>query len=148
MSQASTVKLSIDLDMETALRLARFEVETGVGLDRLLLQAIEKWEAEHHIEPLVSREHRIPVRFDYSPRGRSFSKHRFEGLYDPDTNLLEITNGPAHFTELCGQRGSPSGMARAIVEAVNPSVEPNRDGLRDWREIGTGRALGELRRER
>jgi hypothetical protein len=140
----STMNLSIALDMKTALRLSRFEVETGVGLDQILVSAVEEWERNHPAQTEAAAQTRTPVYFDYTPRGvRPTRTWTTRGLYDVNRNEVEITM--ADVDSLVGQRGTPSDMAMAVVRALKPNItSPNRNGLRDWKQSGSGRPVGEL----
>lgn len=66
-----------------------------------------------------------------------YNGERIEGQFFPDTSRLEILSGP------CNGRTykTPSGAAIAVVQALNPSVNPNRNGWSFWIVTGSGRTL-------
>ncbi|WP_217206571.1 hypothetical protein [Streptomyces sp. AC550_RSS872] len=66
---------------------------------------------------------------------------RVEGEYDPVTQSLTVTEGPA-----LGHYRTPSGAASAVLQAVKPHVKPNRNGWSFWTITETGRLLQTLRR--
>jgi hypothetical protein len=66
---------------------------------------------------------------------------RTEGLYDPVTESLSITTG-----QLAGRAFSkPSGAAVALVQALSPDVNPNRNGWSFWTLSKTGQRLQSIR---
>ncbi|GHI06980.1 hypothetical protein AQI88_34345 [Streptomyces cellostaticus] len=65
---------------------------------------------------------------------------RIEGEYDPVTQTLTVTTGPA-----AGDYRTPSGAASAVLQAVNPQVKPNRNGWSFWVVTETGGLLQTLR---
>ncbi|MFG3095581.1 hypothetical protein [Streptomyces sp. NPDC048202] len=65
---------------------------------------------------------------------------RVEGVYDPSTQTLTVTDGPG-----AGHYRSPSGAASAVLQAVNPLVKPNRNGWSFWTVTETGKLLQTLR---
>jgi hypothetical protein len=84
--------------------------------------------------PTSSAEERVAVHALYGGV-------RIEGEYDPVTQSLTITEGPA-----AGPYRTPSGAASAVLQAVNPHVKPNRNGWSFWTITETGRLLQTLRR--
>ncbi|MFG3105070.1 hypothetical protein ACGFZL_31760 [Streptomyces sp. NPDC048182] len=66
---------------------------------------------------------------------------RTPGLYDPATQTLTITEGPA-----AGAYRTPSGAASAVLQALKPHVKPNRNGWGFWALDDTGELLQTLRR--
>lgn len=69
---------------------------------------------------------------------------RSEGLFDPATEALRIVEGP-----LAGSfYKSPTGAAVAVVQHVNPSVNPSRNGWSTWRVTETGEFLQSIRGQR
>lgn len=70
-----------------------------------------------------------------------YDGQRSEGLYDPATQSLRITTGPAAGKSF----RRPSGAAIAVVQAVNPSVNPNRNGWSFWTISSNGQALQSIR---
>ncbi|MER8267958.1 hypothetical protein ABT007_27585 [Streptomyces griseus] len=63
------------------------------------------------------------------------------GLYDPATQALTITEGPA-----AGTYRTPSGAASAVLQALKPHVKPNRNGWGFWALDDSGELLQTLRR--
>ncbi|WP_242442274.1 hypothetical protein [Streptomyces sp. CB02460] len=63
------------------------------------------------------------------------------GLYDPATQALTITEGPA-----AGTYRTPSGAASAVLQALKPHVKPNRNGWGFWVLDDSGALLQTLRR--
>jgi hypothetical protein len=141
----AAITLTIELDMRLAMRLARYEVVSGMGLGDLLVEGVGTWEASHLETPREVIDRRQLFQFTYKPRQQS-KKWVATGSYDAEAGEIEIT----HFERpsLIGFRGRPSTVSAAVVVEVNPAVDPNRNGLRDWREVGTGRALGDIARHR
>jgi hypothetical protein len=69
---------------------------------------------------------------------------RTEGVYDRATKSLTITTGP-----LAGKTFSkPSGAAVALVAALRPGVQPNRNGWSFWIETSSGERLQAIRYEK
>lgn len=138
----ANMKLVIEFDAKDALRLARYEVETGNDLRDVLIGAVELWEGKVTMQPSVLANSRIPVEFPYKPQG-SAKRHFTDGLYDRRSNEIEITKCDAR--QLVGVTGSPSGTAGNVVEAFNPIIiSPNRNGTNDWREKSTKRPIRTL----
>ncbi|MDX3849148.1 hypothetical protein [Streptomyces sp. AK02-01A] len=81
------------------------------------------------------------------PAGRYVAVHaiydgvRVPGLFDPTTQALTITEGPAS-----GSYRTPSGAAGAVLQALNPHVKPNRNGWGFWTIDSSGELLQTLRR--
>lgn len=145
----SSITITLEFDAPTALRLARYEVETGLSLTDLLVSAVHQWEnvrgeQGNHV---AAAPHRVAVQFDYSPRSGLGRRFLTKGLYDPRRHEVEITDTPPGLDFLRGHRGKPSEAAICVVKALNPSVVPNRNGNRDWKEVNTGRTVGELHRD-
>jgi hypothetical protein len=139
----SKMTLSMEFEPKVALRLARYEVQTGRSLAELLDVAVQEWERTQGLVTLsVPDERRLPVEWNYTPRGgrRSWLS---KGWYYPEPNRLEIERSDA--PSVIGVYESPSAASIAVVRAVKPEITPNRNGLRDWNEIGTGRKLAFLK---
>jgi hypothetical protein len=66
---------------------------------------------------------------------------RIEGLYDPATESVTVTSGPAQ-----GRHKSPSGAAAAVLRAQNPKVSASRNGWSFWIITETGSRLQTIRR--
>jgi hypothetical protein len=70
-----------------------------------------------------------------------YAGSRTEGVFDVATQSLTITTGP-----LAGRTFSrPSGAAVAIVQALSPGVNPNRNGWSFWVVSRTGKRLQSIR---
>ena len=69
---------------------------------------------------------------------------RVRGFYDTSSRSLEITEGPGATRRF----RTPSAAAIAVVSAVNPSVNPNRNGWSFWTVTATGKRLQSIRAER
>ncbi|RAS60688.1 hypothetical protein C8D87_111107 [Lentzea atacamensis] len=70
-----------------------------------------------------------------------YEGHHVEAEFHPATRRVSITSG-----SLTGRSfKSPSGAAIAVVQALNPSVHPNRNGWSFWFIQETGRALQSIR---
>ncbi|HEX8001785.1 MAG TPA: hypothetical protein VF519_03730 [Mycobacteriales bacterium] len=70
-----------------------------------------------------------------------YAEHRVEGLYLPATRRLTVTSGPVAGTRY----KTPSGAARAVVAAFNPSRASTTNGWRFWRVVDTDERLEVLR---
>lgn len=68
---------------------------------------------------------------------------RVEGMYSPASSALTITKGP----EADRKFRTPSAAAIAVVSALNPSVNPNRNGWSFWTITSTGKRLQAIRDE-
>lgn len=81
-----------------------------------------------------------------SDRGGTINVHalyegvRIEGLYDPATESVTVTSGPAQ-----GRHKSPSGAAAAVLRAQNPKVSASRNGWSFWIITETGSRLQTIR---
>jgi len=81
----SNMTMTMEFDPPTALRLARYEVETGLTLADLLVSAVERWEKVRAVqgEDLAKAPRRVAVQFDYTPRLTPRRRFQTNGLYDP-----------------------------------------------------------------
>jgi len=70
-----------------------------------------------------------------------YEGQRSDGLFDPATQSLRITAGPGAGKSF----RRPSGAAIAVVQAVNPAVNPNRNGWSFWIVSSNGQALQTIR---
>ncbi|WP_329283987.1 GmrSD restriction endonuclease domain-containing protein [Streptomyces sp. NBC_00691] len=61
-------------------------------------------------------------------------------FYDPSSRVVTVHSGPGR-----GEYESPSGAAVAVVRAVNPHVNPNRNGWSFWTVTATGNLLQSIR---
>jgi hypothetical protein len=66
-----------------------------------------------------------------------YQRTRVEALFDPSTGAITGTTAPIKGKQF----SSPSGAARAVVEALNPEVSSNRNGLRFWHMTATDKEL-------
>ncbi|MEU1007683.1 hypothetical protein [Streptomyces sp. NPDC005890] len=69
-----------------------------------------------------------------------YESHRATALYDPVSRTVTIPSGPGR-----GQYDTPSGAAVAVVRALNPQVNPNRNGWSFWTVTATGALLQSIR---
>uniref|UniRef100_UPI003F495CB9 hypothetical protein n=1 Tax=Streptomyces sp. CA-136453 TaxID=3240050 RepID=UPI003F495CB9 len=94
-----------------------------------------------HFEDSPVTPHSTP-----SPTADQVGVHAFyagqktSGVYDRESRSLTITEGPA-----AGRYKTPSGAATAVLQALKPTVQPNRNGWSFWVIDGTGETLQSLR---
>lgn len=73
-----------------------------------------------------------------------YEGHRISAEFDPETEAVVVVDGP-----LAGHRyRKPSSAAVAVIQRLNPSVTPNRNGWATWIVSDTGKRLQSLRRRR
>lgn len=98
------------------------------------------------IERMVSGEVVSPV----TDRGVSstgvevhalYDGRRLTGVYETSTRSLTVTSSPLEGITY----KSPSGAAIAVVQSLNPSVNPNRNGWTFWTVSATGATLQSVR---
>ncbi|MGW0208998.1 hypothetical protein ACWDZ8_25420 [Streptomyces sp. NPDC003233] len=65
---------------------------------------------------------------------------RVNAYYDPSSRTVTIPSGPGR-----GDYDTPSGAAVAVVRALNPHVNPNRNGWSFWIVTATGQLLQSIR---
>ncbi|WP_327421139.1 DUF262 domain-containing protein [Streptomyces sp. NBC_01230] len=70
----------------------------------------------------------------------TYDGHRISGRYNTSTRALTVMSGPAQ-----GVYGAPSGAAVAVVKALNPYVNPSRNGWSFWMITATGELLQSIR---
>ncbi len=63
-----------------------------------------------------------------------------DAYYDPASRVVRIPSGPGR-----GEYETPSGAAVALVHALNPHVNPNRNGWTFWTVTATGLLLQSIR---
>lgn len=85
-----------------------------------------------HIQELRS-EQGVEIHADYEGR-------RTRAFYDPSSRTVTIPSGPGR-----GEHETPSGAAVAVVRALNPGVNPNRNGWGFWTVTATGNVLQSIR---
>jgi hypothetical protein len=73
-------------------------------------------------------------------RGLENDKIVSQVYYDPSSRTVTIPSGPGR-----GEYETPSGAAVAVVHALNPHVNPNRNGWSFWTVTATGQLLQSIR---
>jgi hypothetical protein len=69
-----------------------------------------------------------------------YESRRVNAYYDPSSRTVTIPSGPGR-----GEYDTPSGAAVAVVRALNPHVNPNRNGWSFWIVTVTGQLLQSIR---
>ncbi|ROV66615.1 GmrSD restriction endonuclease domain-containing protein [Streptomyces globisporus] len=69
-----------------------------------------------------------------------YEGQRVDAYYDPLSRVVRIPSGPGR-----GEYETPSGAAVAVVHALNPHVNPNRNGWNFWTVTATERLLQSVR---
>ena len=124
--------LEVDEDVRQQVRLlARaWSVREGEVIRRLV-NAFVNQDAEPVAGGLVAP---VAIYADYEG-------HHVEAEFHPATKRVSVTSGP-----LTGRSfKSPSGAAIAVVQALNPTVHPNRNGWSFWFLQENGQALQSIR---
>ncbi|MEV8307348.1 DUF262 domain-containing protein [Streptomyces flavidovirens] len=70
----------------------------------------------------------------------NYEGRRTQAFYDPSSRTVTIDSGPGR-----GEHETPSGAAVAVVRALNPDVNPNRNGWEFWTVTTTGNLLQSIR---
>ncbi|MFI0007248.1 DUF262 domain-containing protein [Streptomyces globisporus] len=70
----------------------------------------------------------------------TYEGRRVDAYYDPASRVVRIPSGPGQ-----GEHETPSGAAVALVHALNPHVNPNRNGWNFWTVTATGQLLQNIR---
>ncbi|MFF4867280.1 hypothetical protein ACFY3J_37605 [Streptomyces sp. NPDC001231] len=70
----------------------------------------------------------------------TYDGRRVNGYYNPSSRTVTIPSGPGR-----GEYDSPSGAAVALVRALNPHVNPQRNGWSFWTVTATGKLLESIR---
>jgi hypothetical protein len=104
----------------------------GVSIDEMLERILDVWLAQDEV-PASRRS----LDGDQIPVYAIYKSTRVEALFDPKTEVMTGTTAPIEAQKF----SSPSGAARAVVEALNPEVNSNRSGPRFWRIAATGKEL-------
>lgn len=104
----------------------------GVSIDEMLERILDVWLAQDDIP-----EARRSMDGDQIPVYAIYKSTRVEASFDPKTEGMTGTTAPIEGKKF----SSPSGAARAVVEALNPEVNSNRSGPRFWRVASTGKEL-------
>jgi hypothetical protein len=107
----------------------------GVSIDEMLERILNVWLAQDE-----GQDARRGPDGDRIPVYAIYRSTRVEALFDPKTEGMTGTSAPIEGTKF----GSPSGAARAVVEALNPEVNSNRSGPRFWRVAATGKELAAI----
>jgi hypothetical protein len=107
----------------------------GVSIDAILERILDVWLAQDEVP-----EARRSMDGDQIPVYAIYRSTRVEALFDPKTEGMTGTTAPIEGKEFA----SPSGAARAVVEALNPKVNSNRSGPRFWRVAATGKELATM----
>jgi hypothetical protein len=69
-----------------------------------------------------------------------YESRRVNAYYDPSSRAVSIPSGPGR-----GEYDTPSGAAVGVVKALNPHVNPNRNGWSFWTVTATGNLLQSIR---
>lgn len=127
---------SIDLDDHTY-EMVRFAARvSGLTESETIARAVRAF-AGQHPEPPVQRDPWDPV-----PLYGLYEGTRVEGVYVPATRRVTVTSEPLPGTSF----KSPSGAARAVVAALNPSrAATQSNGWRFWHIAETHQRLEVLR---
>lgn len=70
----------------------------------------------------------------------TYEGRRTSAYYDPSSRTVTIPSGPGR-----GEYETPSGAALAVVRALKPHVNPNRNGWSFWTVTATGQLLQSIR---
>lgn len=139
---------SVELDQSTDERLQILAQAWRVSKADAVSRVFSEWMAigskpsagpqpehrRHEVAPGTTSDGHVDVYLEYEGV-------RSQGLFDPSTEALRITEGP-----LAGKfYKSPTGAAVAVVQHVNPSVNPNRNGWSTWRVTESGEFLQSIR---
>jgi hypothetical protein len=129
----ATVKVEDSTAAELELLARAWQTTPGQVVERLLN---EFRTGGASATPPASAGHATSVPVHVSYRGV-----RVEAVYDPLSSALTITKGPE-----AGRRfRTPSAAAIAVVSALNPKVNPNRNGWSFWIVTATGKRLQAIR---
>lgn len=127
------VKVSHHVYERLTLLAVAWEISEGEVVERLLNDFQKS--GQRRQEPRTDDRIRVHA---------SYEGTQTDGLFDPASEVIEITSGP-----LAGKSfKSPSGAATAVVQAANPRVSPNRNGWSFWIRTDTGQMLQMSRRQR
>jgi hypothetical protein len=126
----------IDVPDSVAAKIALLAKAWRVSQGGAVRRLVEEFESDLHDEPVdpgvVGKQ--IPVHADYQGA-------HVEGTYNRTDRSLTITSGPA-----LGHRfPSPSAAAIAVVSALKPGINPNRNGWMFWIVTATGNRLQSVR---
>ncbi|MGH3682246.1 MAG: hypothetical protein ACRDT2_18575 [Natronosporangium sp.] len=103
--------------------------------EQVILRLLDAFLAQGQTRPPAELSDRIDIHAVYTGI-------RVEAEFEMSTARVLVTSGV-----LAGRTfRSPSGAAIAVVQSLNPSVSPNRNGWNFWIITDTGEFLGTLRR--
>lgn len=129
--------VSIEVHTAAAAKIAllarAWNVTQAEAVDRLLGEFESGPRSSSPTEPCPAHQ-LIPVHAEYQGVAA-------RGHYDPLSGSLEITDGPTAGRTF----RTPSAAAIAVVSAVNPSVNPNRNGWNFFTITATGQRLQHIR---
>lgn len=127
---------TIEVSSTTASRLTLLASAWETTIDGAVARLIDRLTTEPARAASPDADGGVPVHAVYEGQ-------RAEGLYSPATKELKITAGPG-----AGHTyRRPSGAAIAVVQEVNPKVNPNRNGWNFWVLTATGASLQTIRNE-
>lgn len=125
------VDLADDVHRQVILLARAWNVSEGEVVHRLLDAFTKRDHADTTTEDAAES---VAIYADYEG-------HRIEAAFYPATRRVDIGTGP-----LAGRSfRSPSGAAIGVVQALNPNVQPNRNGWSFWFLSGNGKALQSIR---
>lgn len=104
----------------------------GISEDAAILRLIDFWKGAS--AGSADTEDEVRVHAFYNGK-------RAEAIYHPSTSRVDVVSGPA----ACDPGLKPSRAAAEVVRAVNPGVNPARNGWTFWIVDGTGAPLQSLR---
>lgn len=134
MTEQNSVLLDDATHAQVALLARAWGISEGKAVSRLVNHFQQAPTAPSTVPDAAAvPDQAVPVHALYSGR-------RIAGYYTPATRGLSITDGPG-----AGHYKTPSGAAAAVLQALNPGVNPNRNGWGFWVVNETGEFLQSLR---
>lgn len=127
---------TIEVDSETESAINFAAKVAGVSQGEIVRRLVNLYsEAPYTVSTASADEsQKVAVFLDYSGQ-------RIEAIFDIKTHRVEVVSGP-----LAGKAWpSPSGAAGAVVSTLNPTVNPSRNGWREWIVTETGKPLDSIR---
>ncbi|MFJ6217015.1 hypothetical protein ACIQGZ_27340 [Streptomyces sp. NPDC092296] len=124
---------TVDLPESTYLQVNLLALAWGVSDAEAVRRLLEHFQRSSGHGNAERREGVVAVHAVYEGE-------RTDALYDPATKSVSIAAGPAQ-----GKYRSPSGAAVAVLQAANPTVNPNRNGWSFWVISETGALLQSIR---
>ncbi|MFF4370399.1 hypothetical protein [Streptomyces sp. NPDC001594] len=137
-----TEKIAVDrptYDRIELLSLA-WEVSPGETVRRLLDRFQQQGPGQEQEQPSAPAPAAPPL--GTVPVHAVYAATRTSGFYDPLTENLTIPAGMPG----AGHYKTPSGAAAAVLQALKPTVKPNRNGWGFWVVDETGELLQSIRR--